>query len=124
MVNIDRFGSIIEKLFNATANVYQYTDVDQDDGTTESQLSAEPSIENVRCKLSFKEVEVPEDSVESALPPTSTIKLFFNSSHAILEGDFVAVTMDSGAHYSGQVGRPSSYGLHHREYYLFEKKDA
>lgn len=117
MINLSGFSPIIESTMTDTMDGYRYVDYTNDDGTTETKMSASPVYSNHRCRLSFKGIDNPGDGEIDKVPLTLVPKLFCPVTSSIMAGDYVIVKRKSNAGdvlhtYAGTIGLPAVYETH------------
>lgn len=116
-MKLSAFSGIIKLTFTDNLDVYRYTEIDNDDDTTDVVLSETPIHTQVPCRVSYIKMESPLENSIDGVPILTAIKLFFAITEDVIEGDFIVVRKVGTdgtilATFSGTLGLPSVYETH------------
>jgi hypothetical protein len=107
-----------EKLYTDTANVYRYGKTTTTAGATRTGIGSTPTIEDMKCRISQKELNSP---IQSQTPTENNIsyeiKLFCSCDNEIKTGDRIEVTRNGKVIKTYEAGEPFPY-LTHQEILL------
>jgi hypothetical protein len=99
---------VLSKLYTDLMDVQRYNSDKDADGNTVAVLNPVPELTGIPCRLSFSTPDSPVMAADGN--PTDTQLLLICAPDVPLKsGDFVTVTRDGAAAYSGNIGRPNPY---------------
>jgi hypothetical protein len=85
-----------EKTYDCTANIYRYVKTTTPSGATRTGISGTPTIPNMPCRISQKELNSPIQSQTSSENNISyEIKMFCSPDYEIKAGDSIEITKNS-----------------------------
>jgi hypothetical protein len=125
-MKLSGFAGIITTMFNDKMSIRRYEKSENNDGTTSTELSENPTYTDIPCRISFSSDESPKDSEVDEVPVRNVPKIFCKLDVDIQAGDIVTVNRydDDGniiATYEGKVGLPSVFITHKEALFSIER---
>ncbi|KNY25000.1 hypothetical protein [Pseudobacteroides cellulosolvens] len=110
---IDYIKKQYKKLYTDTANVYRYSKTTTSAGATRVNVGLTPSIQNMPCRISQKELNSP---IQSQTPTENNIsyeiKLFCSIDYELKTGDRIEITRNGKVIKTYEAGEPFLYPTH------------
>lgn len=127
-MKLSGFANCFKQLYTDKFANYRHINSAQEDGTTGISLEPTPVQSNVSCRISFKNEDNSEPTLEDRNPIYLGLKIFCSSEIDVKKGDKIIVDRlsDSGdilESYSGIANLPKMYTTH-QEILLTEVGDA
>ena len=108
-----------EKLYTDTANVYRYSKTTTTAGATRTGIGSTPTISNMKCRISQKDLNSPiQSQTQTENNISYEIKLFCSPDIEIKTGDRIEVTRNGKVIKTYESGEPFPY-LTHQELLLY-----
>lgn len=108
-------------------DIYRHTEHEDEYGATITDFPEEPIYTDVKCRLSWSEIESPRNTNVDYTPVELPIKVFCKYDTDVVAGDYIVVTRYSGSEvidkYEGLCSDCATYESH-KELYMRTKEPA
>ena len=127
-MKLSSFENTLSVLYLDRFDIHRYDESLNEDGTVSNLPSADPTLSDIPCKISYSNSDLAESSREDTNPIEQSIKLFCRPDVQVNKGDMLMVRRMSEngqvvQTFSGTANAPNKF-LTHQEIMFTEVGDA